>query len=278
MILIADSGSTKCDWAFVDGSHVEKTSTMGFNPMFHSKEFIAKELGGYPEMIKHTKAVNTIFYYGAGCQNALLKQQVAEALTQLYPNAHTSVDHDLTACIRATCGHQIGIGCILGTGSNLAFFDGNSIKEIPSGLGYILGDEGSGTYFGKKLLADFLMGHLPQGLYNDLKEKHHLTRSSIMQDVYMKPHVNVYLAQFMSVLGQHQDEHYVQNLLVRGFEDFIKVHVTRIDDYREVLVHFVGSVAFHFKKWLSKACENTGISMGSVVQKPIDRLIAYHTA
>ncbi|MBI1183183.1 N-acetylglucosamine kinase [bacterium] len=276
MILVADSGSTKCDWALLTEQGFESFSTQGFNPMFHNKQMVIDGLRVNTELMRQAPNVSAIFYYGAGCQNAVLNKIIEDALKEIFTKARIAVDHDLTAAIRATCGDESGISCILGTGSNLAYFNGSEIITKTSGLGYVLGDEGSGTFFGKQLLADFLYEKLPASIHNELRDVYKLDKDVIIKNVYMKPHANVYLAQFMRIISSHRDEKYVQQLIYNGLLRFIDVHVARFDECHSVPVHFVGSIAFHFKEVLDKACQQRHIHLGKVVQKPIENLVEYH--
>jgi len=276
MILIADSGSTKCDWALYDGSGFTTHSTQGFNPMFHTEQMVVDGLHNNLDLASKAHQVEHIYYYGSGCQTAELNSVIEQALKIVFSQAQVDVDHDLTAAIRATAGHQPGISCILGTGSNLAYFDGQEIQTKTSGLGYILGDEGSGTYFGKKIVADYLYGQLPTELHKEIEHKFKLTKTVAIQNVYMRPNANVYLASFMKVVSNYSDLDYVQNMVLEGLLRFIDVHVRRFDECQSVPVHFVGSIAYYFQGILAQACEKRGIELGKVVKKPIDSLVAYH--
>ncbi|MGB0431706.1 MAG: N-acetylglucosamine kinase, partial [Bacteroidia bacterium] len=191
-------------------------------------------------------------------------------------NAQVHVDHDLTAAVRATAGHNAGISCILGTGSNLAYSDGVQTHTIISGLGYVLGDEGSGTYFGKRLLADYLYGNLPKAMAAELRDIYKLDKDVIIKNVYMKPHANVYISQFMRLISAHRAEQYVQDLVYEGMCRFLEIHVMRFDAYKTVPVHFVGSIAYYFKNTLQKACTERGITLGRIVKKPIESLVEFH--
>lgn len=276
MILIADSGSTKCDWALYDGSGFTTHSTQGFNPMFHTEQMVIDGLTNNLELASKAQLVDHIYYYGSGCQTPELNSVIENALRKVFPGAQVEVDHDLTAAIKATAGDEPGISCILGTGSNLAYFDGETIHTKTSGLGYILGDEGSGTYFGKKLVADFLYDQLPPELHKEIETKFNLSKDVAIQNVYMRPNANVYLASFMKVVSNYSDLEYVQNMVYEGLLRFIDVHVRRFDQCQAVPVHFVGSIAYYFQGLLAQACEKRGIELGKVVKKPIDSLVAYH--
>jgi N-acetylglucosamine kinase-like BadF-type ATPase len=276
MILVADSGSTKCDWALLNEEGYKPYSTQGFNPMFHTSQMVVDGIKANPNFIAKAPYVKEIFYYGAGCQNAVLNRIIENGLAEVFTNAVVHVDHDLTAAVRATAGNEAGISCILGTGSNLAYSDGSEVHTIVSGLGYVLGDEGSGTYFGKKLLADFLYGNLPESMEAELRDIYKLNKDVIIKNVYMKPHANVYISQFMRLVSAYREEQYVQDLVYEGLSRFLEVHVMRFEAHKEVPVHFVGSIAYYFKETLNKACQERGITLGRVVKKPIESLVEFH--
>lgn len=275
MIVVADSGSTKCDWYLLTDSGDVFTKTQGFNPMFHSSDLVEKTLLANEEITTYSQSVSSVYYYGAGCQNEVLCETIASALRAVFPNAAIHVDHDLTAAVHATCQGEPGISCILGTGSNSAYFDGEKVHSRVSGLGYILGDEGSGSYFGKKLISAYLYGHLPERLSKKLEDKG-LTKTIILENVYMKPNANVYLASYMKFVSQHQDDPYMNRMIYAGLADFIDLHIWNYPEYKQVPVHFVGSVAYYNKDILAKACENHRLQLGSIVQKPIIPLIEFH--
>jgi glucosamine kinase len=171
MILIADSGSTKCDWLLLNGDQIAvECNTMGFNPYFHDSATIEAHVREKAELMQYADAVDAIYFYGAGSSSAELKAIVASALKNLFPNANIQVGHDLDGAALATYEGQPHIACILGTGSNSCFFDGKSIYEEVPALAYILGDEGSGSYIGKRLLADFFYKRMPQALAAEFQQ------------------------------------------------------------------------------------------------------------
>lgn len=276
MILIADSGSTKCDWALVDGETVEEFSTTGFNPMFHSSIHIQNEIRNNKSLMSKAGEVSELYYYGAGCQNESMNDIVREGLHPIFTNAKIIVDHDLTGAVYAGCGNEAGIACILGTGSNSVYFDGKKIHEDFPGLGYILGDEGSGAYFGKQLLANFLYKKLPANLMELLREEHNLSKEVIFRNVYMRPNANVYLASFMRTIKVVKDDPWVKSFLYKGLSTFIDLHVWKYPDYKDVPTHFIGSIAFFYQDLLKKACESHRINIGKIIKKPIDSLVEFH--
>jgi len=276
MVLIADSGSTKCDWVLVDGDKRLDFSTMGFNPFFHNEEIISNAIKNNTELYSHSNDVKLLFLYSAGCSSKQLKLVVERGLRLCFPKANIYVDHDLVAAAFATYSGKPGISCIVGTGSNSCYFDGDIVKEQVPALGYILGDEGSGSYFGKKVLADFLYKKLPEQLHDNLVEKFGLNKDVIFEHVYMRPHANVYLASFMKAISENKDLEYVQKMIFDGMVHFMQNHVCCFANYKKLPVHFIGSIAFYHEETLRKAADSLGITVGNIIQKPIYGLVDYH--
>lgn len=278
MILLIDSGSTKSDWLFVDnnGTFMDSYKTMGFNPFFHSSAFIESEIRKEQSLMGIAGRVEKIYYYGAGCSNEAYKKTVRDALLAVFPASHVHVDHDMMAACYATYEGTPCISCILGTGSNAAYFDGKELYSVNSGLGYILGDEGSGSYFGKKLLAAFLYKQLPEEISRDLEDEFGLSRASIFKHVYGMPHANVYLAGYTRFIARHQDHPYMEKMLFEGMKEFLSLHVCCFPDYRDTPTHFVGSIAFYFSEPIRKAAAELEVNMGQVIKSPIQKLLEYH--
>jgi N-acetylglucosamine kinase-like BadF-type ATPase len=279
MILVADSGSTKCDWLLMKGQERQLTNTMGFNPFFVSAEKILTELGKNEFLSKNSEGVNSIFFYGAGCSSQDRNQVVERALSSFFPNlSELTVDHDLLGAAVATCGTKPGITCILGTGSNSCYFDGvDAHEEIPS-LSYILGDEGSGAFFGKILLSEFLYGRLPKELEESFRSEYELTKESIFENIYSQGHPNTYLASFMKFVSKNIDHEFMHQMMFKGLAKFADVHIKCYKEYKSLPVHFVGSIAFHFVDILSDVAKNMGFNLGKVIKKPIDSLADFHSS
>lgn len=279
MILIADSGSTKCDWLLINGDVNIETKTMGFNPFFHDSVLIKSELAKNSVLSENKLGIHSIFFYGAGCSSAERNNIVKKALQSFFNSAtNVVVDHDLTGAALAATGAQSGIACILGTGSNSCYFDGSKVYEEVPALGYILGDEGSGAYFGKILLSNFLYHKLPKELSNDLEKQHLLTKEEIFFKVYNSPNPNVYLASFMRFISGHGNHPYFQEMIYNGLLAFAKIHITCYKNYQTETVHFVGSIAYYFKSELQKVADDLGFTIGNIVKKPITALGDYHAA
>lgn len=278
MLLIADSGSTKCDWMLINkaGERTE-TRTMGFNPFFHNETLIADEISKNDILRSNAKAVEYVVFYGAGASSEARHEIVRRGLQRVFTDAkEIIVDHDMKAAAIATAQDAPGIACIIGTGSNSCYFDGEEVHEVVPALGYILGDEGSGAYFGRILLSKFLYKKLPIELSSELEKDYNLTKESIFEAVYNKPNPNVYLASFMQFAKKHHDHPFFKELIYKGFSAFINIHVWCYDNFREVPVHFVGSIAYHFRDVLEEVSKNFRFTIGRIIQKPIFPLADYY--
>lgn len=278
MILIADSGSTKCDWALIDekGTRLGNFQTMGLNPYFHNEDVIEAALKSNGELFSVSKKVKQIFFYGAGSSTEEMCDIMKAGLKRVFSDADILVDHDLVGSAMSTYDGEPCIACILGTGSNSCFFDGKEVyEEIPS-LAYILGDEASGSYFGKILLQEYFYKKLPDDLRDAFEKSHAPSKDEIISRVYREPNANVYLASFMKFIGEHRDHPHVKEWVTRGMIHFINIHVKCFSNWQKVPVHFVGSIGHYFEDCLNKAANETGIRLGHIVRKPIDGLVNYH--
>lgn len=278
MILIADSGSTKCDWILTNimGEKLNSFSTMGFNPMFHSSEVIATEIQKNGGLVSIANQVEAIYYYGSGNSSEHYNSIVKAGLKTVFAKAQFHIHHDVLASAYATYTGEPCISCILGTGSNSFYFDGENLSQVKPALGYILGDEGSGTYFGKQLLQDYLYKKLPAELSTDLEQEYTISKAIIFDKLYSQPHANVYLASFGPFIAKHRKHTYFIELLQKGFIHFIKEHILAYENAKQIPVHFVGSMAFYFQEELQQAASTCGITIGNIIQKPIDSLLEYH--
>ena len=278
MILIAESGSTKCDWVVLrpDGSEYKRFSTMGFNPYFHSASFIEEELSGNEVVSEIREKVDFVYFYGAGASSETLKDIVKDGLELVLPNAEVSVDHDLVASAYSTYTGEPAITCILGTGSNSCYFDGTTVSEEVPALAYVLGDEGSASFIGKRLVSDFLYKKLPEEMAQDFFATYQLDKDEIITSVYNKPNANVYLASFSRFAGKHMENEYVKTIVREGFAKFADIHIACFENCHEVPVHFVGSVGAIFQDILKEVLEERNMKLGQIMRKPVDGLIKYH--
>lgn len=276
MLLVADSGSTKADWLLFDGKNISgPLHTMGFNPFFHSTEVVFDTMMKSPEMLDIREKITAVKFFGAGCSSAERNEIIAAGLRRFFTNAEVLVEHDLLACALATCGDEAGISCIIGTGSNSCWFDGQEVHERNYGLGFILGDEGSGSWLGKKLLTFYLYGRLPEDLAAAFHAAYGLNKNDIINKVYKEPNANVWLASFTRFLSDHYDHPFVREMIRQCMRDFCDLYVCDYPNYRSVPVHFVGSVAFVFRRELEEVAAERGFHIGKIIKQPVDDLMAY---
>ena len=278
MILIADSGSTKCDWVCIqsDGEEVLRTKTMGFNPYFHSSDEISNALAENPEIVGIKNDVSAVYFYGTGCSTKERNLIVQEALKVSFPMAKSTVNHDLLGAAYSAYDGEENITCILGTGSNSCMFDGKKLTQSVPSLGYILGDEGSGAFFGKKLLSAFLYNHLPIEISDDFTNSYGLETHEIITNIYVKPNANTYLASFAPFLTRHKSNPFIKSMLHNGMKEFLSVHVMSYPNALDLKMNFIGSIAFHFQDSIYSAAKELGLSIGNFIQAPVDGLVDYH--
>ena len=277
MILIGISGSTKCDWQIIENGNVkESVSTPGINPFFHDENEIAETIQTIPLVSTQASDIEVIYIYSAGCGSKSRQAVVKRAIAQAMPRAHHYVNHDIVASALATYEGVPSISCILGTGSNSCYFDGDIVRQETPGLDYILGDEGGGSYFGKKLLNAYLYKTLPSHLQKSFEETYQLTKNDILENVYMKPYANVYLASFMKFIETHKEDPYFVEMLTKGFSKFMDLYVTTFSNHRKVKTNFTGAISYIFQDILKEVAASKNISVGKIIKEPIDDLVSYH--
>jgi N-acetylglucosamine kinase-like BadF-type ATPase len=251
---------------------------MGFNPFFHSSALVEDKLMENELFQSEGANVSEIYFYGAGCSSPERNQIIHKGLSKVFTNASIiKVDHDLTGAALASCQGKTGIACIIGTGSNSCYFDGNTVHEEVPALGYILGDEGSGSYFGKIMLSEWLYKRMPQKLADEFQKEYDLSKEGIFEAVHHKPNPNVYLASFMRFASAHQEHAYFKEMIYEGMAKFINIHVWCYDNFREVPVNFVGSIAYYFRDVLEEVARNHRFTVGKIEKRPIEPLANYHS-
>jgi glucosamine kinase len=279
MILIADSGGSKTDWRLIqkDGS-IAQASAPGFNPYYQPVEDLKKNV---QEMLlpKITGGkVDKIFFYGAGVSSAKNQLTIKSALLEFFPGAEIEIGWDLLAAARALCGHQPGIACIMGTGSNSCLYDGKDIIDNVANLGWILADEGSGASIGRKFLVDYLRKKQPEKLAQQFHQRFPLTREEFLEKVYQQEKPSAFLASFTKFIFQHLSEPYCYKLIYDSFAEFYENNVMRYANYENLQVHFTGSVSFYFSDILRQVANDKGITVKNILEGPIAGLTLYHQA
>jgi glucosamine kinase len=277
MLLIADSGSTKTDWRLVDeeGKSVAKTKTEGLNPFFLSTPKIEAIITD--RVLPLVKDVEKVFFYGAGCGLPAKANQVKEAL-EIIPSKHApEVAGDILGSARSLLQDSEGTACILGTGSNSCRYNGKEITSIMPSLGFMFSDWGSGTVMSKDLIALILQEKLPAELMNDFRETYGLGRLEILDRIYNQPLPNRFLASFTPFLLKYSEEPACRQIILDNFRNFFMYYVLQYQgEPKSMQVSFTGSIAYNFRKYLSEVAENMEISLGKIVQHPMEGLVQYH--
>ena len=275
--LIADSGSTKAEWNIITDRKHKTILTQGISPYFLNKEQVSKLL--LKELIPKLKNVDVdeIYYYGTGCANPDNAKLIKNAIKQVFPGANIEVNHDLLAAARSLCGDEKGIACILGTGSNSCYYNGKKIVSNSPGLGYVLGDEGSGAYLGKKVLQYYLYNTFDDELRGRFDLTYLTNASEILENVYKKPLPNRYLAGFVMFLAENRGHYMIENIIEDGLNDFFFTHLCKYRETWKYPVNFAGSVAFGFRDVLKELCNSYEFELGKILKEPMSGLIEYHS-
>ena len=278
-ILIADSGSTKTDWVcFQPGSETPQIEvhTVGLNP-FHvsDNEILSVFNHELLPQLGDTK-IGSVYFYGSGVRPEV-EGRMEGLIRQVFPAAHTVEAHsDLLGACRALCGGQSGIACILGTGANSCVYDGKEIVHNTPALGYILGDEGSGAVLGKHLLHDLYTGVLSQNIKAAFERETGMRLSEIINKVYRQPQANRFLASLSEFIHRHLDDDGIRQLVYTTFNDFCSYHLARYGR-RDLPVSFVGSIAWYYQEQLKLILQMQGYQVGTIMQSPLQGLVAYHS-
>lgn len=285
MVLIVDSGSTKCDWLAVDSSSgeqlFEKQRTKGLNPAILSRKKLKKTVKKNEVLKANHSAVSHVFFYGAGCGTEKPKQLLQEVLQDIFENAQVSVKEDTYAAVYATVGiaSKPAVVCILGTGSNCSYFNGIEIEQRVKSLGYSIMDDAAGNYFGRQLIRDYYFNQMPEELKVSFAEKYNLESDFIKYNLYKQPNPNAYLASFAEFMFLNKDSSYISNLIQDGIRLFAK---NMIFQYREELktvpVHFAGSIAYFSQDEIHAVGKELGFKVGNFARRPIEGLVNYHVA
>lgn len=274
-ILIADSGATKTDWCLTkNGEIIQRFSTKGISPVFQTGEEIAEEIRLHVQPLLKDAEIGVIYFYGSGCIPEKI-ELVRNAIHQSFPVDSIHVYSDLVAVAHSLCGHEAGIACILGTGSNSCEWDGTAIVKQVSPLGFILGDEGSGAVLGKHLAGDALKNQLTDGLKEMLFDEYGLTPASIIEKVYRHPFPNRFLASLCPFLLKNIDDPSIRRIVTRSFSAFFERNVMQYD-YQKNKVNFVGSIGWYFSDLLKEVAAEKGISIGTISRSPMPGLIDYY--
>ena len=278
MILIADGGSTKADWIAINKDKTEafRVRTLGLNPEVNTTKELTDRIIHMFQLINIKKDVEEIYFYGAGCGTPAAIKILQDVLESIFINAKVFVAEDMLAAVYAASGKAPAIVCILGTGSNSCYFDGESMHmQVPS-LGYVLMDEASGNYFGKRLIRDYFYGLMPKYMVEKFENEFELDPDAIKTNLYMEQNPNMYLASFAKFMFDFKDEKYVRRLMKKGFEKFFKYRILPYQLNSDTPIYFIGSIAHYFREILDDVADKNGLVITDVIQRPIDNLLEYH--
>lgn len=279
MILIVDSGSTKTDWIAINnkGEILFQTQTLGLNPQVLTDYIIEERIVNNFDLYQNRKSVTKLYFYGAGCGTEPPRVMIKGVFLNIFKTAEVLVKEDTFAAIYATADvNKKSIVCILGTGSNCSYFDGENVIQKITSLGYILMDDASGNYFGRQLLRDYYFNRIPKVIAEKFNENFELDAETIKNHLYKKPNPNTYLAKFARFLIENKDSKYAQELIRRGMDIFITRQILQFTNAKEIPIHFTGSIAYYLKEELIECLNDHGLKAGNIIRRPIDGLLKYH--
>ncbi|GAB1446070.1 MAG: N-acetylglucosamine kinase [Cyclobacteriaceae bacterium] len=276
MILIADSGGSKIDWRILhDDGKIDQASGPGFNPYYQPPSDLERSIEEklLPQLSGQVKEV---FFYGAGVSSPDNQEIVKKILRKYFDHAVVEINLDLLGAARSLCGEEEGIACILGTGSNSCSYDGSKIDKNIASLGWILGDEGSGTYMGKRFLIDYLRKEMPEKLAEHFRARFPFNREEMLSKIYQQDKPAAFLGSFTRFIFQHLKDPYCYQLAYSGFDVFFEKNITQYNNHKNVKVHFTGSVAFYFGNIVRQVGNDRGIIVKNIVETPIAGLTLFH--
>ena len=275
--LIADSGSTKTEWCLEKGGKRTVFITTGMSPYFlNGSQMIEIIDGEVLPLLKNAK-IQELFYYGTGCGNVENLRLVRKVLQHCFKGVDIHIDTDITGAAMALCGKEKGVVSILGTGSSTCYYNGKKIAKNSPGLGYVLGDEGSGAYMGKKVIQHYLYEIFDEDLRARFDAKFVTNANEILNAVYKEPFANRFLAGFALFLAENRGHYMIENIIEDSLSNFFHVHVLKFREIRKVPVHFTGGIAYGFRDVLQQLITNNGLIPGNILRNPMDGLIKYHS-
>jgi N-acetylglucosamine kinase-like BadF-type ATPase len=279
MIAIIYSGSRYANWKLAcKGEVVADFKTAGINPFFNDEKFIAHLLNKNIKLIHFAEKIKKIYFFGAGASSKERNKIIESAFSKFFKFSRVSINHDMLAAAKATCEEKEGIACIIGSGSNAAYFNGKKIIDNNYGLGYVLGDEGSANWLGRKLIKEFLNKNMPTNLQQIFKKKYDLDRKQILEKIYKTPHPNIFLSSFSGFFIEHRNDAYIKNMINEGFNLFFDNYLSPLLNLygTQLPVYVVGTVAANFQDYLREAAAEKNIKIVSVIKEPIYNLLNYY--
>ena len=278
MILIADGGSTKADWIALNNNKEEafRVRTLGLNPAIVPQEELYNRIINMFQLMHVKDEVTEIHFYGAGCGTPKPIEILKTILESIFVNAKVFIAEDMLAAVYAAAGKKPALVCILGTGSNSCYYNGEQMEMMTASLGYILMDEASGNYFGKKLIVDYYYHKMPKKIAEKFQNEFDLDADHIKKNLYRVPNPNMYLATFAKFMFEFKEEKYIKKIIKKGFQEFFKYRILPYNKTAETPIYFIGSIAYYFRDILEKIAHKNNLEITDVIQRPIDNLLEYH--
>ena len=278
MILIADGGSTKADWIALNNNKEEafRVRTLGLNPAIVPQEELYNRIINMFQLINIKEEVQEIHFYGAGCGTPKPVGILKTTLESIFINAKVCIAEDMLAAVYAASAKEPAIVCILGTGSNSCFYNGDNMEMVADSLGYILMDEASGNYFGKILIVDYFYNTMPKKIAQKFSKEFDLDADHIKKNLYRETNPNMYLASFAKFMFDFKEDKYIKKIIKKGFQEFFKYRVLPYNKTSETPIYFIGSIAYFFRDILEKVAQKNNLVISDVIQRPIDNLLKYH--
>ena len=278
MILIADGGSTKADWIALNTNKEEafRVRTLGLNPAIVPQEELYNRIINMFQLMHVKDEVTEIHFYGAGCGTPKPIEILKTILESIFVNAKVFIAEDMLAAVYAAAGNKPALVCILGTGSNSCYYNGEQMEMMTASLGYILMDEASGNYFGKKLIVDYYYHKMPKKIAEKFQNEFDLDADHIKKNLYRVPNPNMYLATFTKFMFEFKEEKYIKKIIKKGFQEFFKYRILPYNKTAETPIYFIGSIAYYFRDILEKIAHKNNLEITDVIQRPIDNLLEYH--
>lgn len=276
--LLADSGATKAEWCLIKGKKKKILFTQGISPYLMNREQIVKMLSKELKPKLKKELIGEIHYYGTGCSNPENVKNIKAALKEVFPVAKkVNVLTDLMGAARALCQKKKGIACILGTGSNSCYYNGSRIVKNSPGIGYVLGDEGSGAYLGRKVIQHYLYKTFDEDLTTKFDAKYKTSHIEILDKVYKQPLPNRYMASFALFLAENRGHYMIENIIEDSLNDFFFNHLYKYRESWLYPIHFTGGVAYAFRDVIKSLCAGYELQLGRILKNPMEGLIEYHS-
>ena len=274
--IIADSGSTKCQWTLIIGKEKKSITTIGISPYFLSVDEMVDTIQKAFQKKIDTKIIEAIYFYGTGLSNPNNRVAIKKALKKVFNKASLDIQTDLVAVARATCKNKKGVACILGTGANTGYYNGKIIAKNSPGLGYVLGDEGTGAFLGKKVLQYYLYKTFDEELTHAFENKYKLNKDQILDAVYKQALPNRFMASFAEFLSEHRGHYMIENIIEDGINEFFFTHLNKLNESWLYPIHFSGSIAYVFKDVIKQLATGYELELGKIIKSPMEGLIEFH--